>query len=61
MPRPIGRYVITTSYVYASHGARKFTRIYRSGYIFFVNISPVKCMRKRRHTVETSAFSSEFI
>ena len=32
-----------------------------SGYVLFVNRAPFKWMSKRQKTVETSAFSSEFI
>ena len=60
-PRPRGRSVVTTAYVDASHGANKVTRRSHSGYILFVNRAPVKWFSKRQATVETSAFSSEFI
>ena len=61
MPRPRVRSVTSTAYVDASHGANKVTRIFHSGYILFLNRSPIKWMIKRQHTVETSSFSSEFI
>ena len=61
MPKPRGRSVVTTAYVDASHGANKKTRRSHSGHVLFVNRAPVKWYSKRQQTVETSAFSSEFI
>ncbi len=61
MPRPRGKPVVTTAFVDASHGANKKTRRSHSGYIIFVNRAPIKWFSKRQQTVETSAFSAEFI
>ena len=61
MPRSRVRSVATSSLFDASHGANKDTRISHSGYVMFINIARVKWMRKRQQTLETSAFSSEFI
>jgi PAS domain-containing protein len=61
MPEPRGLPVTTTAFVDASHGANKVTRRSHSGHILFVNRAPVKWYSKRQQTVETSAFSSEFI
>ena len=61
MPKARGRSVTTTAFVDASHGANKRTRRSHSGHILFVNRAPVKWYSKRQQTVETSAFSSEFI
>ena len=61
MPRPRGRAVTTSAYVDSSHGANKVTRRSHSGHILFVNRAPVKWVSRRQNTVETSAFSSEFI
>ena len=41
--------------------ANKVTRRSHSGHILFVNRAPVKWVSRRQQTVETSAFSSEFI
>jgi len=60
-PRPRGKSVVTTAFVDASHAANKVTRRSHSGHILFVNRAPVKWHSKRQTTVETSAFSSEFI
>ena len=61
MPPPRGRPVVTSGFVDASHGANKKTRRSHTGYILFVNRAPVKWISRRQQTVETSAFSSEFI
>ena len=61
LPRPRGKPVVTTAFVNASHAANKVMRRSHSGHILLVNQAPVKWMSKRQQTVETSAFSSEFI
>ena len=61
MPRPRGQSVTTSAYVDSSHGANKVTRRSHTGYVLFVNRAPVKWISRRQNTVETSAFSSEFI
>ena len=61
MPKPRGRPVVTTAFVDVSHDANKVTRKSHEGHILFVNKAPVKWHSKRQQTVETSAFSSEFI
>ena len=61
MPRPRGVAVRTTAFVDSSHGANKVTRRSQSGHILFVNSALLKWLSRRQQTVETSAFSSEFI
>ena len=61
MPRPRGVAVRTTVFVDSFHEANKVTRRSHSGHIHFVNSAPVKWLSRRQQTVETSAFSSEFI
>ena len=61
MPRPRGVADRTTAFVDSSHGDNKVTRRSHSGHILFVNLDPVKWLIRRQQTVETSAFSSEFI
>ena len=61
MPRPRGTSVVTSAFVDAYYGAKKLTRRSYSGYALFINRAQVKWMIKRQQTVETSAFSSEFI
>ena len=61
MPIPRGRSVTTTAYVDASHGANKVTRRSHTGYVLFLNRAPIVWYSKKQQTVETSAFSAEFI
>jgi hypothetical protein len=61
MPRPRGMAVVTTAFVDSSHGSNKVTRRSHSGHILFVDRAPVKWLSRRQQTVETSAFSLEFI
>ena len=61
MPKPRGTAVTISGFVDASHAANKKTRKSHSGYALFVNRAPVLWHSKRQQTVETSAFSSEFI
>ena len=61
MPRPSEISVVKSSSVDAYHGENKVTGRSHSGYVLFINRAPFKWMRKRQQTVETSAFSLEFI
>ena len=61
MPAPRGQTVATTAFVDASHGANKVTRKSHTGFVLFLNRAPIVWYRKRQQTVETSAFSAEFI
>ena len=60
-PESRGRRVVTTAYVDASHGANKMTRRSHTGFVLFVNKAPIHWFSKRQPTVESSAFSAEFI
>ena len=61
MPMPRGRSLEITAYVDASHAANKVTRRSHTGYVVFLNRSPILWYSKRQNTVETSTFSAEFI
>ena len=61
MPPPRGNPVTMTCYVDASHAANKITRRSHTGFIIFLNRAPIIWFSKRQNTVESSAFSSEFI
>ena len=61
IPRPRVISVVTSAFVEASHGANMVIRRSHSGYVLFINRAPVKWISKRQQTVDTSAFSSEFI
>ena len=61
MPRPRRVAVRTTDFMGSSHGDNKVTRRSHYRHILFVNSDLVKWLSRRQQTVETSAFSSEFI
>lgn len=61
IPKPRGRSVRTTAFVDSSHGGDRRTRKSITGYIIFVNRAPIIWYSKRQNTVESSAFSSEFV
>ena len=61
MPKPRGKPVITTAYVDASFGSNRVTRRSHTGFIIFVNRAPVKWYSKKQSTIESSAFSAEYI
>ena len=60
-PRSGGKLAVTAAFVDASHAADKVTQRSHSGHILLVSRAPVKWHGKRQTTVETSAFSSEFV
>lgn len=61
MPMPRGRMVMLTAFVNASHAANKKTRRSHTGYLIFLNRSPIMWYSKRQTTVEASTFLLEFI
>lgn len=61
LPEALGIPVTITAYVDASHAANKVTRRSHTGFIIFINRSPITWFSKRQNTVEASTFSSEFI
>jgi len=61
MLKPRGRPVTMMAFVDASFASNKMTRKSHTGYLLFVNRSPVAWYSKRQQTVETSAFSAEMI
>ena len=60
-PEPRGRSVTITEFVDASYASDNKTRISHTGYVIFVNRSPVIFYSKRQLMVKLSTFSSEFI
>ena len=61
MPMPRGQGLTITAFVDASHAANKATRRSHSGYVIFINRTPILWYSKRHQTVETSTISAEFI
>ena len=60
MPKPRGNSVYTHCFVYANHAGNKVTRWSQTGILIFVNKAPIIAFSKRKNTVETSTFGSEF-
>jgi hypothetical protein len=61
MPQPRGRPVVTTKFVDAFHAANKKARRSHTGFLLFLNRSPILWYSKTQQMVESSTFSSEFI
>ena len=61
MPCPKGREMVIICYVDADHATDKITRRSRTGFIIFLNSSPIYWYSKRQNSVETSSFGSDFV
>lgn len=61
VPEPRGKAVVLRIFVDSDHAGDKMTRRSRSGYIQFVNMSPIAWYSKKQGSVETSTFGSEFV
>ena len=61
IPEPKSKSMQIICYVYASHASNKITRKSHTGYLIFINRAPIIWYSKRQNTIESSAFSSEFI
>ena len=61
MLKPRGLSVVTTAFCDSSYAANKKTRKSHTGYVIFVNRAPIIWRSRRQNTLETSAFSAEFI
>ena len=61
MPKPRGHSVRITAYVDSDHASNQSTRRSHTGYIIFINRSPILWYSKKQNTVETSTFGSEFL
>lgn len=60
MPPPKGKSVTISCFVDANHAGNLITRRSQTGFIIFVNKSPIIWYSKRQNTVESSSFGSEF-
>ena len=60
-PRAIGKEFIIRAYVDANFAGDSLTRRSRTGFIVFVNGSPIYWMSKKQSSLETSSFGSEFV
>jgi len=61
MPEPRGNPVKMTAWVDSDHAGNLVTRRSQTGYLIFLNQSPIMWYSKRQNTVEASTFGAEFI
>jgi hypothetical protein len=59
-PRPRGIGFTMRAYVDADHASETVTRKSRTGFVVFLNNSPIHTVSKKQTGVETSSFGSEF-
>ena len=59
-PKPQGKVMTTHWFVNASQSSDKVTRRYQTGKLIFCNRAPIMWFSKRKNSVETSTFRSEF-
>ena len=60
-PEPRGMWFTMTAYVDADHTGNIVTRRSRTGFLVFLNNSPIYWMSKKQQSIETSSFRDEFI
>ena len=58
---PRGMGFTMTAYVDADHAGNVVTRRSRTGFLVFLNNSPIYWMSKNQQSIETSSFGAEFI
>ena len=61
MPIPKGKSIMINVYVDADHAHDQDTRRSVTGFILFINNTPVKWYSKRQNTVETSTYGAELV
>ena len=60
MPKPRGKGMTTRVYVNSDHAGDTVTRISSTGFIIFLNASPIYWIPKKQTSCKTSSFGSEF-
>ena len=60
-PKPLGKDVDLIAYVDSDHAGDKLTRRSRTGFLIYLNLSPIDWVSKKQLTVETSVFGAEFV
>ena len=60
-PEPRGPEMIMRAFVDSDHAGDTATRRFRTGFMIFLNNSPICWFSKRQTSVETSSFGSEFV
>ena len=61
MPEPLGYGVKMSVFVDADHAGEKVTRSSHTGILIYLNNAPINWYSKKKNTVESSTFGSEFI
>ena len=61
MPKALGNPVTMTCFVDANHAGDKVTRRSQTGFIIYLNNSPIDWFSKKQNTCESSTFGSEFV
>ena len=60
-PKPLGKEVDLVAYVDSDHAGDKLMRRSRTGFLIYMNSSPIDWVSKKQPTVETSVFGAEFV
>ena len=61
MPESLGKGIKIVAYVDSDHAGDSITRRSRTGFIIYINSSPIYWTSKKQTSIETSSFGSEFI
>ena len=59
-PEPHEKFTTLMAHVDADHAGDLLTRRSRSGYIIYMNNSPIYWLSKRQNSIETSSYGSEY-
>jgi hypothetical protein len=60
-PQPRGKDVDLRMFVDSDHAGDKRTRRSRTGFLIYLNMSPITWFSKKQATIETSVFRAEFV
>jgi hypothetical protein len=58
---PRGKEVDLPLFVNSDHAGEQFTRRSRTGFVIYLNMTPIVWFYKRQPTVESSVFGAEFV
>jgi hypothetical protein len=60
-PKPRGREAVLRVFVDSDHAGESLTRRSRTGFLLYLNLSPILWYSKKQGTIETSVFGAEFV
>ena len=60
-PPPRGKDVDLRMFVDSDHAGDNWTRRSRTGFLIYLNLSPITWLSKKQSTIETSVFGAEFV